>query len=51
VAIPYREVAVLVVSCGSGQVAGSASASSPPCLRGVSNCLCVSSVHESGVLA
>ena len=33
-AIPYRDVSVLVVTCGSGQVAGSASASSPPCLRG-----------------
>ena len=33
-AVPYREVSVLVVTCGAGQVAGSASASSPPCLQG-----------------
>jgi hypothetical protein len=33
-AIPYREVTVLVVICGAGHVAGSASASSQPCLRG-----------------
>ena len=32
--MPYREVTVLVVTGGAGQVAGSASASSPPCLRG-----------------
>ena len=33
-AVPYLEVSVLVVTCGAGQVAGSASASSPPCLQG-----------------
>ena len=33
-ALPYREVSVVVVICGAGQVAGSDSASSPPCLRG-----------------
>jgi len=33
-AVPYGEVAVLVVICGSGQAAGSTRASSRPCLRG-----------------
>lgn len=33
-AIPYRDVTVLVVTCGAGHAAGSDSASSPPCLRG-----------------
>jgi GNAT superfamily N-acetyltransferase len=33
-AVPYREVSVLVVTCGAGQAAGPASASSPPCLQG-----------------
>jgi hypothetical protein len=33
-AVPYREVTVLVATCRAGQVAGSESASWPPCLRG-----------------
>jgi hypothetical protein len=34
-AVPYREVSVLVVIGGAGQVAGSVSAIPAPCMRGL----------------